>query len=240
MKNIFREWVLRKAEKINKENQAELDRWKKHLEEEAQKTKLCKDALYKHLQVIFESMSTGGCHLEEGDSVVINVYSLGRDGNNGWDGGPLPLLRYINPVSPVTLRITKVYVDSSYAYELIDRFISSVVTNDVTETNVIASYESWLDRLKNRQIGNRYGLYKTAHFTYEGPSYEFVPKWGLNVDCFLVKGTPEYDETCQVWEQEIQIEKSLAKLDKKRKALEAEKKAIMEKYRRIYTQNLNS
>jgi hypothetical protein len=83
------------------------------------------------------------------------------------------------------------------------------------------------DGLNTREL---LGLYKTAHFNYEG---SFKPKWGLNVYSFHPEGTPEYTKTYELWVREIEINLKRAELSAKMKELNDEMKQVDEEYRGI-------
>jgi hypothetical protein len=74
------------------------------------------------------------------------------------------------------------------------------------------------------------GLYKTAHFDYDG---SFKPKWGLNINSFLKEGTPEYYKTYEMWAREIVINIQREEVNQKLKELNDEMKKIDEEYRGI-------
>jgi hypothetical protein len=77
---------------------------------------------------------------------------------------------------------------------------------------------------------DNFGLYKTAHFDYEG---SFKPKWGLNVDSFLKEGTPEFYKTFELWSREIEINQKKKALKQDLADLETEMKRIDEEHRNI-------
>jgi hypothetical protein len=127
-------------------------------------------------------------------------------------------------------KIDKIYVDTSLAYEKIDRFFNSYSWESLTTENVWTVYKNHLRKDSGESIWDIYGIYKTAQFMYDG---SFQPKWGLNVNSFLKEGTPEYDKTFELWSREIEINQKKELLRNELNILEAEMKKVDEEYRDI-------
>jgi predicted transcriptional regulator len=177
------------------------------------------------------------CHIEVGQTAILNIYSIGRNGNNGWDGGPRSLLHNIKSKikEPVTVKITDIYVDESLAGEIMDKYLENHSQERLEQLlkreALVGDYQVWLEiRKKNQSLGNEYGLYRTALFDTDD---EFKPKWGLNTDSFLPYGSKEYQETHNVWAQEIDLYRKKEMVDLKIKELEQQKRDIDEKYKGI-------
>lgn len=234
---LFKSWILRKAEEIKAKEEEAAANQRKLQEELWESDRLLvrslKDTIYVELDKIAEAKLSEPCHIAVGDRVIINYFSIGREGRNGWDGGPTTLLTNIpenERNTPVTAIITDLYVDKSYAHELIDKFFENHRAEwlrknvNVKVETAWYVYAKWLAARSSQLLGDRFGLYKTAHFDYEG---SFKPKWGLNVDSFLKEGTPEFDKTYDLWSREIEIIKKRAELKKDLDALEAEMKKTM-------------
>jgi hypothetical protein len=168
----------------------------------------------------------------------MNNYSIGREGRNGWDGGVRSLLEHIpqeERTKPVTVKITKLYVDFSLSYEYVDGFFNefneSFLYRNITVETVKQLFIQWRRNVTNDVSSKKVytdreliGLYKTAHFDYDG---SFKPKWGLNIDSFIKEGTPEYDRTYEIWAREIDINIKREELNQKLKELDDDKKQII-------------
>ena len=188
-------------------------------------------------------------HIKVGDRAIMNYFSIKYPGRNGWDGGVHSLLTHIpqeERTAPVVVNITKMYVDTSWAQELLDKFFENHhdawLRDMVPVDKAWNIYLNWLDRRrknigdytgnKSENISKRelVGLYKTAHFEYEG---SFKPRWGLNIFSFHPEGTPEFDKTFELWSREIEINLKRDELNAKMKELNEEMKKIDEEYRGI-------
>ena len=242
---ILDKWILKRAEKIQaaekakrgEESKKANDKWEAY-------RKLKKDASDAIMELINEKaaeMEKTPCHIGIGQTAILNIYSLGRNGNNSWDGGPRSLLNNLESVKePVTVKITKIYVDTSLADEIMSKYLennSEERLRQLTERGAIKrDYQVWLGarNRSNNKLGDAYGLYRTAHFDTDD---KFKPKWGLNVDSFLPFGSKEYQETYNVWAQEIDLYRNREMIDLKIKELEQEKRAIDEKYKGIKYSN---
>jgi hypothetical protein len=167
------------------------------------------------------------CDIKIGDTVILNKYSLSKEGNNGWDGGPNMLIGYLKDIkAPVVMKITDVYVDLSLASEGIDRFIDSHPIDSIRKMidwGVLAKNFEDLIKSRDNPICDKYGLYRTAHFEYDN---EFKPKWGLNVNSFLLKGTEEFDITYAHWKLEIELKEKQKDIDDQIKSLNERKENI--------------
>jgi hypothetical protein len=258
--SIISKWILKKAEAIKKKQEAE-EAAKKAAElteqqEYRSQLRSLRDYLENVIKEYAKAKESEPCHIKTGDRVVLNIYSLGEvDPINGWDGGPLAMSKYLK--EPTTMIITDVYVDTSYAFELIDRFFNNnafvhkngnlflvrgtMVRNRYRETeqligtmNAWQIFYEWMKRRKDMfggiSAGDSTGLYKTARFDYDG---DFKPSWGLNVYSFLKEGTPEFDETLRVWSREVAIEAEMKRLAEESQKLQQEKREISKKYKGI-------
>lgn len=236
---ILDKWILKRAEKIQAAEKAKIDEESKKAKDKWEAyRKLKKDASEAIMELINEKaaeMEKAPCHIEIGQTAILNIYSLGRNGNNGWDGGPRSLLNNLKSVKePVTVKITEIYVDTSLADVIMSKYLdnhSEERLRQLTERGAIKSdYQVWLGA-RNRsdnKLGDTYGLYRTAHFDTDD---EFKPKWGLNVDSFLPFGSAEYQEAYNVWAQEIDLYRNREMIDLKIKELEQQKREIDEKYK---------
>lgn len=246
---IFDKWILAKAAKIKAEKDAaEKAKSDQAHREYAAKRELrnsAKTQLYALIKTkIKEYDESVPCELQVGDRAILNYYSLRRSGNNGWDGGPGSLLSNI-PVeerkAPIVVKITKIYVDQSLADELVDKFIDNATDDELrkylTNETLDRVYAAKMLRTRgtSRQaIGDTFGLYRTAHFEYEG---SFKPRWGLNTDSFISDRYEEFQETFDIWSQEIELSQELNQAQEKINELLARKKIIMEKYHKIHYAN---
>lgn len=234
-------WILHRAEKLQKAV-AEKEAAKKEAREKKYKEdqlKVLRYRIYEELDKFAKIKETEPCHIEVGDRVIINYFSIGREGRNGWDGGPGSLLNNIpeeERTAPVTVTITKIYVDKSLAHERVDKFFDNhnvdwlLWNQKATLENIWGMFLSWQKRMPLYKFADNFGLYKTAHFDYEG---SFKPKWGLNVDSFLKEGTPEFYKTFDLWSREIEINQKKKSLNRELADLEAEMRKIDEEHRNI-------
>jgi hypothetical protein len=153
-----------------------------------------------------EDLEKANCHIKVGDDVTLNIYDFERPTRNGWDGGPNMLLGYIiqkeDLVEIPTFKIESIYVDKSLAHEKIDNFLSNL---DDHQLNVYAKQNShsleiaYSNYLGSREVSNvfgKFGLYRTAKFS---SPYKFQPSWGLNVNAWLVLGTPAALRTQEIY-----------------------------------------
>ena len=237
---IFDNWILKRSEKIKDKQKAIKDEEHRQYVEEIEAGRKinqeARDILNKLVSEKEDEFNKQPCHIEVGQTAILNIYSLGRRGDNGWDGGPRSLINNLKqkPSKPVTVKITSIYTDTSLAQELIDRFLNyystELIQGYLREEVLERTYINWLNRRSLGSLGDLFGLYKTAHFDTDD---EFKPRWGLNVDSFLPEGSNEYEETYQVWAQEIELYTNREMIDLRIKELEAEKRAIDEKYKGI-------
>lgn len=246
--NIINKWILNRAEKIKKAQ----DEYEKQELKSKENYDLILKSHKKLLQSSIEEMindfakeyESNPEHIQVGDSAIMNYYSIGREGRNGWDGGVRSLLEQIpqeERTKPVTVKITKLYVDFSlseeYVYRFFNEFNESFLYRNITVETVKQLFIQWRRNITNDISSVKVytdreliGLYKTAHFDYDG---SFKPKWGLNIDSFIKEGIPEYDSTYELWTREIDINIKREELNQKLKELDDEKKQIDEKYRNI-------
>jgi hypothetical protein len=238
---IFDKWALKRVEKIK---QKEIEAQQK-IEKNNANHKVHRDVIdmviRNYIQELIEVHEKEPVHIKVGDRAIMNYYSIKYPARNGWDGGVSSLLNNIpqeERTAPVTVIITRIYVDTSYADELIDRFFQNHANewlyHNVKIERALDFYLSWLKRTRLNHCGSDSiklaGLYKTATFNYEG---SFQPKWGLNVFSFHPEGTPEYTKTYELWAKEIEINLKRAELNAKLKQLNDEMKQIDEEYKGI-------
>lgn len=234
-------WILKKALAIQEKEQAEAARQQEARDKKYRSDRLAlqqrRDVIMVELQKQMELLEFQECHIKEGDEAVINYYSIGREGRNGWDGGPGSLLNNIpqeERTAPITVKITKVLVDTSLMHELLDRYFDNHSADWLKKNCPIEAawyhYCKWLNNRVSYSLGDRFGIYKTAHFDYDR---SFKPKWGLNVDSFLRKGTPEYDKTIELWTREIEINRKKDECRRELAQLEADMRKIDEEHKGI-------
>jgi hypothetical protein len=246
--NIINKWILNRAEKIKKV-QDEIKKQELSSKENydlilKSHKKLLKSSIEEMINDFAKEYESNPEHIQVGDGAIMNNYSIGREGRNGWDGGVLLLLKHIpkeERTKPVTVKITKLYVDLSLSHEYVDGFFNefneSFLYRNITVERVKQFFIQWRRNVTNDVPGKKVytdreliGLYKTAHFDYDG---SFKPKWGLSINSFLKEGTPEYDTTYEIWTREIDINIKREELNQKLKELDDEKKQIDEKYKNI-------
>jgi hypothetical protein len=246
--NIINKWILNRAEKIKKSQD--------EIEKQELKTKqdynlvlksyknLLKSSIKEMINDFAKEYESNPEHIEVGDGAIMNYFSIGREGRNGWDGGVSSLLNHIpqqERTKPVTVKITKLYVDHSLSDEYIDRFFvnhsDEWLHKNITVESVKKFFIQWRRTITNDVSSKKVytdreliGLYKTAHFDYDG---SFKPKWGLNINSFLKEGTPEYYKTYEMWAREIVINIQREEVNQKLKELNDEMKKIDEEYRGI-------
>jgi hypothetical protein len=241
---LINNWIIKRAEKIKAQEKAkrdeEIEKERERLAEYYKIRKNARDIIYNLIRERGEELKKTPCHISEGQTAILNVYRMGRDGDNGWDGGPRSLTNNLKsrPKTPVTVKITKIYTDTSLADEIADKYIDNrsieSLSKLIEEGNLVKDYLNYL-RIKRgdsegSRLGDEMGLYKTAHFETDD---EFQPRWGLNTNSFLAYGTEEYRETYNTWARELEIESQMEELDERKKEIEDEKKKLTEKYREI-------
>ena len=172
--------------------------------------KIVQDVLMAELKQIESAFDTIPCKIKVGDKAIINKYELGGPCKNGWDGGPEALLSKLKEIEfPVTVTIKDVYVDRSYAEELIERWLSKLYPTEIktlalAPPTIIPAYLRHHKSLDLRCFGDYLSIYRTATFDIDG---SFKPVWGLNTNCFIPEGTSEYAETYSLWSEEIHVRK---------------------------------
>ena len=227
---ILDNWALKRAEKINKQQQ---DIIVSKLELEAKQKEHSKNIriiIESEIEKIAEQYAKEPAHFKIGDRVILNKFDLKFSGVNGWDGGVDSLLNNIPKEeieNPVTVIIKDIHVDKSWTNEMIDKFFDNHakewVYEQVQTANAWNVYIYWFNEYtKNR---NYYGLYKTALFYYKS---SFQPKWGLNINSFHAYGTNEYKKTWDLWEKEIELNNLRKEYEIEKKELELEFKQILE------------
>ena len=178
--------------------------------EEPDYEKIVEDILKAELDQIESAFDIIPCKIKIGDKAIINKYGLGGPCKNGWDGGPDTLLTHLKEIEfPVTVTIKDVYVDRSYAEELIERWLrklypTEIKTMALSPTTIIPAYRRYHKSLEHRCFRDYLSVYRTATFDIDGP---FKPVWGLNTNCFIPEGTVEYKETYSLWAEELQVQK---------------------------------
>jgi co-chaperonin GroES (HSP10) len=227
---ILDNWALKRAEKINKQQQ-EIIASKLELEaKQKEHSKNIRIVIESEIEKIAEQYAKEPTHFKIGDRVILNKFNLKFSGVNGWDGGVNSLLNHIPKEeikNPVTMIIIDIYVNKSWANEMIDKFFDNHtrewVYEQVQTVNAWNVYIHWFNEYtKNR---NYYGLYKTALFDYK---CSFQPKWGLNINSFHAYDTNEYNKTWDLWEKEIKLYNITKEYAIKKKELELEFKQILE------------
>lgn len=241
---ILDKWVLKRAEKIKSDEKAKQEEqerlYTERMEHSRKIRKEVKETLEKLIDEKAKELEKTPCHIEVGQTAILNIYSIGRDSNNGWDGGPRSLLNNLKTKikEPVTVKITKIYVDRSLAEEIMDKYIDNQSYERLQQLLLMKKlqddYQTWIGIRRKGSLGDNYGLYRTALFDTDD---EFKPKWGLNTDSFLPYGSKEYQETYNVWAQEIDLHRNKELLDLRIKELEQEKREIDEKYKGIKYRN---
>jgi hypothetical protein len=238
---ILDKWVLKRAEKIQAADKAKREEQQRLYSERMEHSRKIRneanEILRKFIDEKAEEFEKTPCHIEVGQTAILNIYSIGRNGNNGWDGGPRSLLNNLESKikEPVTVKITEIYVDKSLAEEIMDKYLENHSQERLEELlkreALVGDYRVWLGiRKRSQSLGNGYGLYRTALFDTDG---EFKPKWGLNTDSFLPYGSKEYQETYDVWAREIDLYRNKEMIDLRIKELEQQKRDIDEKYKGI-------
>jgi hypothetical protein len=229
--SILDKWILTRAKKIENRKKLEEDLFRNSRDEIRNSRNLASEILRRKILKESNKILSTNSHINPGDNAILNVYSLGREGANGWDGGPASLIKNI-PESelenPVTVKITEIYTDLSLADERVDMFLDHVeekikilVKN---EDSLISSFESWLNNRSSKYtFDNIYGIYRTAYFEYSG---SFKPKWGLSVNSFLKEGTPEYEKTYSLWKRELDLNRKISMLSKELADLNIEREEI--------------
>jgi len=171
--------------------------------------KIVQDVLMAELKQIESAFDFIPCRIKIGDKAIINKYELGGLCKNGWDGGPQALLTHLKEIEfPVIVTIKDVYVDRSYAEELIERWLNKLYPTEIktlalSPTTIIPAYRRYHKSLEHRCFGDYLSVYRTATFNIDGP---FKPVWGLNTNCFIPEGTDEYRETYSLWSKELQVQ----------------------------------
>ena len=241
---ILDKWVLKRAKKIQAAEKAKQEEQQRIYSEDMElRGKIrteARETLQNFISEKSQEFEKTPCHIEVGQTAILNIYSIGRDGNNGWDGGPRSLLNNLKTKikEPVTVKITKIYVDRSLAEEIMDKYIDNQSYERLQQLLLMKKlqddYQTWIGIRRKGSLGDNYGLYRTAHFDTDD---EFKPKWGLNTDSFLSYGSEEYRETYGVWAQEIDLRRNKELLDLRIKKLEQEKREIDEKYKGIKYRN---
>jgi hypothetical protein len=177
-------------------------RYEKRNETTSSLSKRLKEIIDRHA----EDLEKSNCHIKVGDDVTLNVYDFERPTRNGWDGGPSMLLSYIiqkeDLIEIPTFKIESIYVDKSLAHEKIDNFLSNLddyQLNVCAMQNNISLEVAYSNYLGSREVSNvfgKFGLYRTAKFS---SPYKFQPSWGLNVNAWLVLGTPAALRTQEIY-----------------------------------------
>lgn len=237
---LLEKWILKRAADITAKNEkarqadhaAQVKRW----ETQQALNSRVRDILRSYIEPKIATMENQDCHIFEGDTAVLNVYELVHKCNNGWDGGPRSYLNHCgedDKSKPVLCRIEKIYVDTSFFDDLVDKFLENTsVPLDADDMRVLNLFHDFLRRRPTlSNIFSKYGLYRTAKFS--PLSSGFKPSWGLNVGSFLNVNTPEGKETINVWEREAALETARVDLNKALKEIEIEKREISAKYRNI-------
>ena len=200
--HLFKAAAEKRAEVRRKIYLEESARYEKHQEKVTSLSKRLKEIIDSYA----EDLEKANCHIKVGDDVTLNIYDFERPTRNGWDGGPNMLLGYIiqkeDLVEIPTFKIESIYVDKSLAHEKIDNFLSNL---DDHQLNVYAmqnnhsleiAYSNYLHGRDQSKCFGRFGLYRTAMFS---SPYKFQPSWGLNVNAWLVLGTPAALRTQEIY-----------------------------------------
>ena len=237
----FKKLILFLAEKIKQKERLKKEgsekKWKYDSYIRKSKMEEATKILSKYLEEKIEELEKTECHIKVGDKAILNIYELGeKKCNNGWDGGPRMLESYLKDKSkPAIFTITEVHVDSSLAYERIEKFIYKndvfICSGDFTPESMIKLYENYINSgllsYSESEIFNKYGLYKTARFKSEDP---FQPNWGLNVNSFIPENNILYSQTHKIWKKDIKLKEKLSSLNNKIKLLELERQEWKSSY----------
>lgn len=242
---IFDKWILARAKRIETErNEQQAAEQQKYYCEYAERLKIraaAREQINTALEAEISEFKKTPHHLEIGKPAILNVYSLSRDGYNGWDGGPSSLIQHCKFIDePIVVTILEVYVDTSLTHEMADRFLdadhSVAMKHWVEQGSAGRMFIDWLKLQRKTRIyhgfGNDVCLYWTAKFE-TSPSLNFQPKWGLNVDSFISQGEAQFNETWKVWRDEIELTHLISKKKDELDAVRRDLAKLQENYRNI-------
>lgn len=233
--NFFYKFLIQKADKIKAAEKLKQhsDSVKQH-ESWKELSLLRKEAFEKikeKLTKITSEMMQLPTHVNVGDEVILNVYSIGGDPYNGWDGGPNSYIKNCGDRSPVILRITDISVDCSLANDRIENWIEKqsieYLKCGLYYDSLIRDYEQFYNRTFSDKVSLGFGvlgLYLSANF--EPVSHKFKPIWGLNIGSFLKLNSEEGQKTLDVWNEEEEIKKKIKSLDEEKEKLTKRKEEI--------------
>jgi hypothetical protein len=224
--NIIDRYILRKAEKIKlKKKIKKLEenlKQEKFWEELREVRKEASNKIEEEFDRRAEEMMLLPKHVNIGDKVILNKYNIGYYPNNGWDGGPTSYITNCGDKSPVTLRLTDIYVDFSLANDRLEKWIEdrSIDYLNLDAKTLIHDYSVYYNKKYNDidSIGfGNLGLYLTAKF--EPVSHKFAPIWGLNLASFLKLDSEEGQRTLILWKEEEFLEKKIKDIELERTEL---------------------
>lgn len=238
---LFDKYILKRAAKINAAKEEALKKENEYRQEQARlRSELIRSARQQievGLNAAINEFTKTACDISIGDRVVLNYYSFGKDGYNGWDAGPRSVLHHIEPTGPVFAKVTGVEVSTSLTSELIDRWIDNCDASSFRSTveRGIAFSDFLRKTSQNRhntqRLGNEIGLYWDVFFELEG--YDFRPRWGLNSKSFLKQGTEEFEKTFRLWTDEINAKNMIAEKTKQLREIEEEIRTLKNKFPKI-------
>lgn len=163
--------------------------------------------------------------IHNGDIVTFDYLNI-NGGHNSWDGGVKTVLRN-KIINQFDLTVTKVIVDKSYYTEIIQQFLDNInvekYVDRTSDTLLINDFELFIGSFNPKtrhglQLDNKYGFFYVVHYETDVD----IPKYPLNIKCFLKKGTQEYDFTVEYWEQLYYMDSLIQDLNVQRKKINEE------------------
>jgi hypothetical protein len=234
--NLFNQWVLKRAEKLNKKKEAKeaqekneyLKRWERRKSLESQAKSILSDTL----DSIAKKMENQEEHIKTGDVAILNKYGFKFDPYNGWDGGPNTYLGHCKPEdlsTPIIVDINSIIIDRSLADEKIDRWIDNLSDSEleirIKEDRILTTYTAWVQNQRSEIFQKEnFFLYKTAKF--KAQFKEFNPRWGLCIQSFLEINSKEARQTKEIWLEEISLDFANKQIRENQKSIDEKIKTL--------------
>lgn len=224
-----------KVEKLKNKESTDINNLYKTYEDEAEKL------IGEFIDSIKDNMNNSGCHLNPGDTAILNIYELDYACKNGWDSGPSAILKNISEDvrrKPLKVRITNVKISRSYYTDNLDRFFNKYygpyIKKMIDNGELI---EIFKDFMSDKLWSENYGLYWDVFF--EPINFEFNPVWGLNSGSFLLEGTNGASITESYWIEHGEILSKWDEINNEKNRFEFNLSKMVEIYKLGYYEKEN-
>lgn len=187
-----------------------------------------KQKIVKELLERYESKILEKSHLKVGDTAVVNKYEMFTDSSNSWDSGSAGLIdsarnRTEVDKEPLLVKIKEIYVDTNYAYELLDRLFDDWDETQNGRNVTLNDYLYYFDRCVGLSKYNFNSInvptpYNSAFGLFLGVKFESEEmnvSWGINAASFIKADSYPGKVTQELWRKAWVMKQEISEAKKK-------------------------